>query len=253
MPTLGPSKKLESTLRIISSAMRCSNTAAGAQSVRYWLCFGGLWGIVQNNGIIPDGDLDLCCYYGEDWRPIAHAFKRHGYDNTKVLVNDTDKDKALYAAFESKDEDLPHICLSFWYEHAGVRYYCHDQHHEVHGVGVPEHGYSFKGVPAGLVEDTPENFFFCEWPGIPGSIKVRVPRSPGGILDHLYPAWPYRRQRYMAKYEVVPDKMVCYHRGGAISPYMIHVKSMAEWANSRLVSDRLAEGRVRWLQTAKGF
>jgi hypothetical protein len=62
-----PSQALENTIKIINNAMNYAG-------MRYWLCFGGLWGLAQNNGIVPDGDLDLCTYYGQDHERIVKSF-----------------------------------------------------------------------------------------------------------------------------------------------------------------------------------
>lgn len=245
---MAPGPALQSTVSLINAVMRCSNTGWNERSVPYWLCFGALWGIVMNRGVVPDGDLDLCTYYGQDWKFIRHGFESRGYKCSKVLLNDVDRESALYMGFEPHDHSMPHICLSFWYLHDGIRYYCHDQHHEVHGEGVPAHGYSFKGVPDVLVDPGRENWSMVEWPGISGSVKVRVPTSPGGILDALYPAWAYRKQRYNPKdHQVIDEKCTSVYHGGAISRWMVHVDSMRQWDDAKHVGDQLKDGRARWL------
>jgi hypothetical protein len=47
---LKPGQTLENTIRIINEAFHYS-------SIPYWLCFGGLWALIKNEGVIPDGDL----------------------------------------------------------------------------------------------------------------------------------------------------------------------------------------------------
>lgn len=238
---LEPGQKLEKTLKVINNAMNYA-------SVPYWLCFGGLWGLIQNDGVVPDGDLDLCTYYGQDYRRIAKAFAATPgrYIMTKAIVSDTDKDMALYCGFNS-EAGLPHLCLSFWYPHEGISYYCHDQAHEVKGVGVPASGYFFRGVPTYAIEKD-DCFRLVEWPGIVQSIKIRVPRFPGVVLDHLYPDWAFRQQKYNIdrKHTVIRDKSVSYHKGGAISPYAVHVVSMNDFQNKKHIEQQLAEGRKKW-------
>jgi len=250
MDPLKPGKELQKTIQIINAAMGCSNTSWGPRSVPYWLCFGGLWAIIQNSGIVPDGDLDLCTYYGQDYHPIVAGFQRHGYHAERIVVSDAEPSNALYIGFSHRE--LPHLCVSFWYEHNGVRYYCHDQHREVHGVGVPVSGYYFKGVLASSVDPDQEMWAMVEWPGIPGSVRIRVPRFPGSILDSLYPAWAYQKQRYTPRDGVVdPTRVVSIHRGGAISPFMVHVKSMEQWGDEKYITGQLAEGEKAWLHRIK--
>lgn len=239
---LGPGRNLEIALRIIPQAFNYA-------TVPYWLCFGGLWALIRNNGVIPDGDFDLCTYYGHDFRRIEKAFRGvpGRYVMTKAIVDDTNQDKALYCAYSSQ-EGYPHICLSFWYLHNGIRYYCHDQHHEVEGVGVPKSGYFFRGIPAYAVDDIPNNFRTVEWPGVNQQFKIRVPRAAVVILDNLYPDWAYKKQHYEVKPGVIQeDKMVSYHRGGAISPYAVHVQSMNTWKNEGHVKQELEKSKEKWL------
>lgn len=236
---LEPSQKLENTIKIINSAFNFAG-------VKYWLCFGGLWGLIRNNGIIPDDDIDLCVLYGEDHNRIAKAFSGTPgrYSMTKVMLNDTDKNRAVYCAFNS-EAGYPHICLSFWYKHNDIRYYCHDQHREVVGIGTPSSGYYFRGVPAYAVEG--DVFRMVEWPGIQQATKIRVPRFPGVILDNMYPDWGYMKQRYeIKKNDVNQEKMASYHKGGAISPYAIHVSSMGEFLNEKYVQKELLESKRKW-------
>jgi len=236
---LPPGKELEKTLQIVDHVMKYTNT-------KYWLCFGGLWGLVQNGGVIPDADLDLCTYYGTDFSMIAKVFSQSPgrYVMTRAMVDDRDQSKALYCSFSS-EAGLPHLCLSFWYLHNGIRYYCHDQMRECEGIAVPKSGYFFRGIPAGYVDDLPENFRMSEWYGIPQMIKIRVPRlHVGSMLDIMYPDWAYKKQRYeVIRNAVHDDKMASYHRGGALSPYAVHVKSMGDFQNQAEIERQLAESK----------
>lgn len=237
---LQPGRELENSLRIINHVMNYSG-------VKYWLCFGGLWGLVRNNGIVPDGDLDLCTYYGVDYERVAKSFSGSPgrYEMQKAVIDDVNK-MALYCHFVGAG-GLPHICLSFWYLHDGIRYYCHDQHHEVVGVGIPKSGYFFRGLPASSVEETPDNFKMVEWPGINQATKIRVPRFPGMILDNLYPDWAYQKQRYEVKnYKVDEERMASYHKGGAISPWAVHVNSLNDFQNAGYIKSELLKSREAW-------
>lgn len=239
---LTPGRSTEIAIRVFNQAMNYSGSP-------YWLSFGGLWAIIRNSGIIPDGDFDLCTYYGADYQRIQKAFKGvpGRYEMTKAIVSDVDKTKALYCSYSSS-EGLPHICLSFWYLHEGIRYYCHDQHHEVEGVGVPRSGYFFRGCPAEHVEDNPNNFRMVEWPGINQQIKVRVPRFPGVMLDNLYPDWAYKKQHYeVGKGLIDEERMVSYHKGGAVSSYAVHVQGMNDWNNQGHVRQELEKSKAAWL------
>lgn len=238
---LVPGRELENCLKIINRVMNYANAP-------YWLSFGGLWGLVQNGGVVPDGDLDLCTYYGVDYERVAKSFlgSPGRYELQKAVLDDVNKN-ALYCHFVGTS-GLPHLCLSFWYLHDGIRYYCHDQHHEVEGVGVPKTGYYFRGVPSYAVEDTLDNFRMAEWPGISQETKVRVPRFPGIILDNLYPDWAYKKQRYMVKnYKPQEEKMASYHRGGAVSPYAVHVTSMSQFADAGHIQRELLEAKKKWM------
>jgi hypothetical protein len=239
---LPPSKELECALRVIDNVMKYADT-------KYWLCFGGLWALVQNDGVIPDGDLDLCTYYGTDFRKIERAFAGSPgqYAMTRAMVDDTAPENALYCSFSSGC-GFPHICLSFWYLHNGIRYYCHDSLREVEGVGSPKSGFFFRGIPGEYVENIPGNFREVEWPGVNQMAKVRVPRlHVGAILDMLYPDWPYKKQRYEVRTgRVDPSRMASYHKGGAVSPYNVHVKSMADFKNGELVAMQLSKSKQEY-------
>lgn len=239
---LKPGKEIENTIRIINQTMNYA-------SIPYWLCFGGLYALVKNNGVIPDGDFDLCTYYGMDYKRIEKAFKGSPgrYNMSKAIVDDTNQDRALYCSFSS-EVGLPHLCLSFWYPHEDKMYYCHDQRHEVTGVGVPKSGYFFRGVPSVMLENKEENFRMAEWPGIEQSAKIRVPRFPGLILDSMYPDWAYKKQMYEVRTgaPVNEEKLGSYHRGGAISPFAVHVQSMNDWGNPPMVKTELENSKKAW-------
>jgi len=216
----------------------------------YWLGFGGLWGLVCNNGIIPDGDLDICMLYPRDVEDVIRRFSAINYSNSKVIENDQDG-RALYAGFNRPG--YPHICVSFWYPFQGIRYFCHDEKFEMQGRGVPPSGYFFKGVPAWAVENT-EAFHMVDWPGLPNGCQIRVPIWPGVLLDHCYPLWAFRKQRYvLEKYgDVRPKQSKSYHHGGAISPYRVQVKSMAAFANNpKGIQDQIAKNQVDYFSRLK--
>lgn len=231
---IGPSQELENTFRIL-------NTSFNYTRIPYWLSFGGLWSLIMNNGIIPDHDLDVQTYYGQDWKKLRRVLEGRGYIMTRAMQNDVDPDNILYMAFNHPK--WLHLCITFVYPSYGIRWYCHDNHFTVTGVGIPTIGYFFKGYPEDLVEGD-EKFFMAEWPGITQEVKIRVPRFPGGILDHLYPAWAYRKQRYnVEKHKVQPDKMKSIHKGGAISPYMVHLDSMGDFKNESKFRGKFEEGK----------
>ena len=239
---------VERVLRIVQQVMSYSGTPI-------WLCFGALWARIMNNGVIPDGDFDFCTYHGVDYLRIEKAFKAAPgrYVLTKTLLDDTDQGKALYCSYGSQ-EGLPHICLSFWYLHDGIRYYCHDQHREIAegSCGVPPSGYWFRGIPAPLVADEIDNFRMAEWPGVNQMVKVRVPRFPGMILDNMYPDWAYKMQHYEVKTGIIQEeKMVSYFKGGAISPYCVHVKSMNNFNNKAHVDGELLRSMLEWKKKLK--
>ncbi len=239
-----PSQVLENTIRIINQAMNYAG-------MRYWLCFGGLWGLVQNNGIVPDGDLDLCTYYGQDHERIVRSFMMGpGRYKASHIMTDESGSKALHIGFHS-EAGFPHLCLSFWVLHRDKRYYCHDQHKDLNGT-VPASGYYFRGLPAYAVEDNEDNFRLVEWPGINQTAQIRVPRFPGVVLDHLYPDWPYRKQRYEVKTgKINEEKMASYHKGGAYSPYSIHVNRLSDFNNDRLIDEELRKSKIEWQKKIK--
>jgi hypothetical protein len=215
-----------------------------------------LIGIAKKDGVIPDGDIDVCVYYEDvsKWRNIVKHFYSHDYRMSKALLNDTDREKILYMGFNYKhvqtkeqyisEEFFPHICVSFWYLHKGIRYYCHDQHHEVAGEDVPKAGYFFKGFDNQYIEDV-SLFKRVEWPGIPGNIKISAPMLP--CLEQMYPCYIYNQQRYMVQEnQVQHDKLRDTCRSGAISRYQVRVKSMGDWNNENHVRQQLEDSETKW-------
>lgn len=234
---LQPSQLLENTIKVINSSF-------GYAKMRYWLSFGGLYGIVRNRGIIPDGDLDLCTLHGQPFEKIQKFFAASParYGMSKALLSDI-TNMPLYCSFGS-ESGYPHICLSFWYEHEGIAYYCHDQHHEVEGVGVPKSGYWFRGVPISCISELK----MVEWPGCAQNCKISVPRFPGTMLDNMYPDWAFKIQKYNIgkNHAVDDDKMESYYKGGACSPYEVHVESMKQWSDKKYIDDQLKQSSVKW-------
>jgi len=248
---LKPGKCLEKTIRLIDFIFKQSRTP-------YWLHFGGLIGLAKKNGVVPDGDLDLCTYYesNDKWKKIVSLFESRGWTMTKALQNDVDKDKILYCGFNWKHSQtqeeylsenfMPHICLSFWYKHEGIRYYCHDQNREVSGgsVAVPPSGYFFKGFEDKYIEND-SMLMRAEWPGIPGDVKISVPILP--CLEQMYPGYIYNQQRYMVQaHEIQSDKLRDCCRTGAISRYQVHVKSMAQWNDANHIKNELEKSEMNW-------
>ncbi len=234
---LEPGKTLEKAIRVIDRAFRYAST-------HYWLGFGALWGLCQNDGIVPDEDFDCCVYYGSDWKRIRKSFEAWGYTLSKAMLNDADPDNIVYCGFNK--EGWPHICVSFWYLHNGIRYYCHDQNRDLRPgeVKVPGSGYFFKGIPEFFVKDE-SMFKRVEWPGIQQNFKITVPMLPA--LDYLYPCWPYIKQRYLIQHnEIDKDKSISVYRHGAISPYMVHVDSMNQWNDAHYIQQELAKGEAKW-------
>jgi hypothetical protein len=225
---------LGKVLRLVDYVFR----QAGAT---YWLSFGALWGLIQNRGVIPDEDFDFCVPYETDWKRIQRGFAAWSYGLAKAMLNDIDQEKALYCGFNRSG--WPHICVSFWYPHDGMRYYCHDQRHELKAPGVPPSGYWFKGVP----KECLDYGFRAEWPGIPQDIKIMVPAIAGSILDSHYPMWSYIRQRYnIYDHEVIPEKTVSIFRSGAMSRYAVHVQSMKQWGDAGYIRQQLAASEQKW-------
>lgn len=256
---LKPGKCLERAFQIIDFVFKQSRTP-------YWVHFGALIGIAKKNGIIPDGDIDLCTYYesNTNFERIVKMFEAKGFVMTKAIENDIDKGKVLYCGFNwGKPQDrevlktenfMPHICLSFWYLHKGIRYYCHDQHKELSGgqIATPKSGIFFKGFEDKCIARDEENskLMRCEWPGIPANIKVSVPILP--CLEQMYPGWAYNQQRYMVNNnEVQGDKLRDCCREGAYSRYQVHVNSMADWNNEKHISKELEKSERNWLAKLK--
>jgi len=239
-----PSQLLENTLKMCHKAFAYAGLAK-----KYWLSFGGLWGMIQNNGVVPDNDLDFCTYYGEDWQRIAKAMKASGYEMSHCMVSDTDR-KAIHMGFNH--QKLMHICLSFWYKWGDLRFWAHDNQHEVKGVGTPNSGYWWKGMPAWIVDDD-RYFKMAEWPGINQAVKIRVPLFAGSMLDNEYLCWGYTKQRYVIdrKHTIDPDRMASIHKGGVATRHTIHINSMAEWDNEAAIKAKFAESERAWWARAK--
>ena len=249
---LKPCDQLEHVLKKIDWAFSLQ------AKIPYWIHFGGLLAIVKKDGYIPDGDIDICTYYENNHkaRQIIKLFCSQGFRLKKVLLNDTNINEMLYCGFDwSKPQTpeqylsekfYPHICLSFWYPHNGIRYYCHDEKNDIAigGEGPPKSGYYFKGFPG---EYTQEMYLKkVEWPGISPKTKISVPLFP--CLSKMYPGWAYNEQRYniTRSHEVIPEKMRDLWRETAISEHMVHIKSMADWNNQDLINKELAAGKLVW-------
>lgn len=249
---LKPCKQLEQILRKIEWVFTLQ------VRIPYWIHFGGLLAIIKKDGVIPDGDIDLCTYYenNQHARKIIDLFCSQGYKLKKVLLNDTNQNEILYCGFDwgkpqtteqyISEKFYPHICLSFWYPHNNTRYYCHDQNNDIPAgtEGVPKSGYYFKGFPAEYVQE--KYLKTVEWPGICAKTKISVPIFP--CLSKMYPGWGYNQQRYYInkKNEVDKTKMRDLWRETATSEQMVHVASMRDWENQGLIENELSAGRVRW-------
>lgn len=253
---LKPGKNLEKTIRIIDFIFRQTRTP-------YWIHFGGLIALAKKNGVIPDGDIDLCTYYesNDKWKRIVHLFESRGFVMTKAIQNDIDKDKILYCGFnprkpQSKEDYLsedfvPHICLSFWYLHNGIRYYCHDEKHELKGgmVAKPPSGYFLKGFEDKYIHDE-SMLMRAEWPGLPGNVKISVPILP--CLEQMYPGYIYNQQRYMVQNnQVQDDKLRDCCRTGAISRYQVCLRSMAQWNDKAHIKRELEKSELNWRNRLK--
>ena len=244
MPVLTPSRQLEHTIMDIQTIFEESKTP-------HWLMFGALWGLVAGRGVVPDGDFDMCTYYGQDWKPIARAAEAEGYTVKKVMLDDTDQAKALYMGFFKGDI---YICLSFWYPFDKYRFWCHDQFLDVKdGVGAPTQ-YFFKGCPAWMVEG--DRFYKAEWPGVDQRYTIRVPSFAGSLLDLCYRNWAWFKQRYVIQdFRPEFEKMVSvndpiFNRNNpdvhANSPYKVHIKSMAEFKDAAKINLQLKASEEAW-------
>lgn len=242
---LEPGKELQNAIRTIDTAFRYAG-------VHYWLHFGALFGLCKNRGIIPDADFDCCVYYGTPWKKIVKSFAQYGYKMSKAILNDVDPDNIMYTGFNK--EGWPHVCVSFWYLHKGIRYYCHDTHFDLKqgDVGVPKSGYYFKGFPDHLVKDK-SMFKRVEWPGISQAFKISVPMFPG--LDYMYPCWPYINQQYSITANSTYDEDKCrsINRSGACSPWMVHLKSMSQWNDEAYINNQLLLGEEQWRKKIKSL
>ena len=237
---LKPSRQLEKLLQ---------NSNTGLAGIPHWLSFGGLCGMIADRGIIYDGDLDWCTFYGQDYESISRSMTSAGFTVKKVLLFG---DKAIYMGFS---HPVAHVCLSFWYRWKHLCFYCHDQSNEVpSGIGVPASGYYFKGVPSYLVD----YFYDAEYPGIPQATKVRVPVLAGALLDHCYPAWCYHKQRHVIRdYQVEEDRQIfinnpVYNKSaisfekGYVRPYRVHVMSPDEFKDENLIYKQLEQSETEW-------
>jgi hypothetical protein len=252
---LEPSRLLEQTIKDINYIFQNAK-------VPYWLCFGGLWGLIMDRGIIPDGDFDLCTYYGEDHEKLIKFFEHLGYSLKKVLLSDTDTSKAMYMGFDNRDMSV-HVCVSFWYPYKNLRFYCHDQNNEVGARGsrgIPSaKGYFLRGIERSLI-DGDDKFRMVDWLGIPGRTKIRVPRFPGYILDCCYPDWAYWKQRHnVGNYTDQPDKCVSindhkFNKNSfdhATSQNSLNLMSIGEFANEAKIDDMLETSRKVFLDKVK--
>jgi len=248
---LHPSKLLQEEIEACESALG---------DIPHFLSFGGLYAIVYNQGIIPDTDLDYSTFYGQDYKKIMRAFESHGYVNTKVMLDNTNPNNALYMGFNRKvhkrnitaDAGKPkaHVCVSFLYPSQGMRWYCHDSNGEISGVGTPT-AWSFRGVPAEIVEDEGA-IIQVEWPGIPGSTKVSVPLMGGTLLDYLYIASPYKKQKYnVVDFQPEWDKMKSIYSGGACSRYAVELNSIAQFWQDGFMQKQMATSKKKWLLKRK--
>jgi hypothetical protein len=251
MNELAPSKQLENALKVV-------HTSFNSAGIPHWLMFGGLWGMIVNRGIVPDSDLDFCARYPANWKVLARMMEVRGYHIRKVLLNDADKENALYMGFDNGEV---HICVSFWYKWQEMYFWCHDQNNEVEaGEGIPSRqGYFFKGCPQNLI-DGDERFMVVEWPGIPGDTRVRVPVFAGELLDLCYPGWMYWKQRYnVHNYQFQEEKCVSVNNPKfnknasrlAMSPYMVNVRSMNDFSDEAAIRRQLSESRAKWEESLK--
>jgi len=198
---------------------------------RYFLAFGALYGLIRNEGTIPDGDIDVCTYYGSDIAPIEAAFKRKGYHLSKCILSDTDG-LPVYAGFNPNrwDGKHLHVCVLFMVECRGIYFWGHDRAQEMEGTGVPERFY-LNAVDADHLEPHDHNFRMVEWPGIKQVNKVRIPLCSGRFLDDCYPLWHSRCQKYNIPHSGAVNsggRTTCYHRGGAYTKYRVDVKSIKD-------------------------
>jgi hypothetical protein len=248
MRNLPPGPLIERTIKDINEMF---------QKINHWTCFGALYGLIRNRGVIPDGDFDVCCHYGTDWKEIAARAEKRGYTVKKTMVDDQDNRRALFMGLFKEDM---YICVSFWYTFKDLSFWCHDQSQEViSGVGTPKTGYYFKGCPKEFV-DNDSKFIRVEWPGIEQRTTIRVPIFAGTILDLCYPAWPYLKQRYVPSgYRFDESKCVSindptYCKGvaeRAFSMYRVKVNSMSEFNDTSKINKQLGENRMEWFEALK--
>lgn len=249
---VNPGLRLEKTLRAIESVMSMAAT-------QYWVCFGGLYAIVKNNGIIPDNDIDICCRFGSDWKKIVKFFGQNNYQLSKGVQCDIDKNQVMYLGFNEKRGDPVHglhICLSFWYEAREKLWWCHDTKNDIKAslgnIEVPKSGYYFKGLPKEVLT-SPDSFCRAEWPGIQGGTKVTVPLDTGTVLDHCYIMWQFKKQQYRpVEGKVQEDKLESIYHGGACSRYQAHLASVGDFASDKKYDEALKKGSQEyWIQRGK--
>jgi hypothetical protein len=236
---LRPGKLIEQTIGEIEGIF---------EEITHWTCFGALWGLIRNEGTIPDGDLDVCVHYGASWKEISEKAAKYGYETKKVVVNDIDKDKALFLGLIKNEI---YICLSFWVPFGDLLFWGHDQDNEVkNGVGIVSH-YFFKGAPKWLVSKLVK----VEWPGIIQNVKITVPLFAGSLLDLCYPGWPYLKQRYVIQNHTYQrDKCISvndpmYVKGSkerAESRYTLNLKTMDEFKDVEKINKQLEENVEKW-------
>lgn len=239
----------------IKNTMSALRLIFARAKMNYWLSWGALWALVRNKGVLEpkNRDFDICVPYGADFRRIEKAFTSMGYRMSHAMVDDTKPENALHCGFDPLQVGkFIHVCVAFLYPRESMFWYCHDSTNEISGVAAPNNGYYFRGFPkAGYDDDI--YFRMVEWPGIEQSVKIRVPRFPGAILDICYPDWAYKKQRYNIgkNHEVIEEKMASYHKGGAAPKYAVWVKSMRDWNDNRHVQSQLQNSERKWKANLK--
>jgi hypothetical protein len=227
MFSLRPSLIVENTLNEINSILHDD----------YWLCFGGLWGLISNRGVVPDNDFDFCSFYGtKESLTYRQRFEAKGWTCGRVVLNDVPEADGirypLYMGFGKAG--YPHVCLSFWYPAQDKYWFCHDEKKEVkNGDEKPLSEFHLKGIPKEFLKD----FMRVEWYACNPKTTVRVPVMAGSILDLCYSKWAFRIHKYWPEgYQMDWGKYVSVNdphwfkdiNKGANSPYQVRVKSMAE-------------------------
>jgi len=236
--SIPPGPITENMIKVIDSSFNRAK-------MPYFLSFGGLYAIMGNNGVIPDGDLDVCTYYGQDHHALEKAFASVGYEMSKCIIDDV-TGLALHCGFNPKrwDGKNLHVCVMFMFPHGDQFYWCHDSKHELSGVGVPTSGYYFKGVEAWYIENLESLFRMVEWPGISQKHKIRAPLFSGRFLDECYPLWGFKNQKFsIPRPGIVPKdgRLVSFHQGGAKTLYSLNVTSMKEFKDEDNILHQLNE------------